>query len=136
MRKALQTLWRALTAPLRLIAWPFRALREFLNYEPEETSTADEFSRAFEDAAVLLEHLHALRAPPAVQRLGSLRLHEPRPQAQRTRVGPVLGAHGLPAVRGRSGLHLLHCASRRPGLPAQLHGHPYYPTPLQLHPPP
>ena len=61
MRKALQTLWRALTAPLRLIAWPFRALREFLNYEPEETSTADVFSRAFEEPAVLLEHLEALR---------------------------------------------------------------------------
>jgi sec-independent protein translocase protein TatC len=61
MRKALQTLWRALTAPVRLIAWPFRALREFLNYEPEETSTADVFSRAFEEPAVLLDHLEALR---------------------------------------------------------------------------
>ena len=61
MRKALHTLWRALTAPLRLIAWPFRAVREFLNYEPEETSTADVFSRAFEEPAVLLEHLEALR---------------------------------------------------------------------------
>ena len=61
MRTALQTLWRALTAPLRLIAWPFRALREFLNHEPEETSTADVFSRAFEEPGVLLEHLEALR---------------------------------------------------------------------------
>jgi len=61
MRKALHTLGRALTAPLRLIAWPFRALRKFLDYEPEETSTADVFSRAFEEPAVLLEHLEALR---------------------------------------------------------------------------
>ena len=61
MRKALRTLWRAITAPLRLIAWPFRTLREFLNYEPEETSAADVFSRAFEEPMVLLEHLEALR---------------------------------------------------------------------------
>jgi sec-independent protein translocase protein TatC len=61
MRRFLRALGRLLTAPLRLITWPWRAFRGFLNYEPEDTSTADVFSRAFEDPAVLVEHLEALR---------------------------------------------------------------------------
>jgi sec-independent protein translocase protein TatC len=61
MRRFLRALGRVLTAPLRLITWPWRAFRGFLNYEPEDTSTADVFSRAFEEPAVLVEHLEALR---------------------------------------------------------------------------
>lgn len=61
MRKLLRSLGRILTAPFRFVTWPFRAARDFLNYEPEDSSTADVFSRAFEEPRVLLEHLEALR---------------------------------------------------------------------------
>lgn len=61
MRKLLSTVWRVITAPFRLITWPFRRLRDFINYEPEDTDTAEVFSRAFEEPSVLLDHLEALR---------------------------------------------------------------------------
>lgn len=61
MRRLLHALWRVLTAPFRLIAWPFRAIRDFLNYEPADSSTVDVFTRAFEEPGVLVEHLEALR---------------------------------------------------------------------------
>jgi sec-independent protein translocase protein TatC len=61
MGRLLRALGRVLTAPFRLIAWPFRAVRDFLDYEPEDTSTADVFSRAFDEPGVLVEHLEALR---------------------------------------------------------------------------
>lgn len=54
-------LGRVLTAPLRLIAWPFRAVRDFLNYEPDDTPTTEVFARTLENPAVLVEHLEALR---------------------------------------------------------------------------
>lgn len=54
-------LGRVLTAPFRLIAWPFRAVRDFLNYEPDDTPTTEVFARTLENPAVLVEHLEALR---------------------------------------------------------------------------
>ena len=52
---------RVLTAPFRLLTWPIRAVRNFLNYEPEDSPTVDVFSRAFEQPSVLIDHLDALR---------------------------------------------------------------------------
>lgn len=52
---------RMLTAPLRLITWPFRALRRFLDHEAEDSSASDVLSRALQNPASLLEHLTALR---------------------------------------------------------------------------
>lgn len=48
-------------APLRAIQYPFRKLNEFLEREPQDTPTAEVFARTFEQPAVLVEHLEALR---------------------------------------------------------------------------
>ncbi len=61
MRRLLKSIWRVITAPVRLVTWPYRRLRDFINYEPEDTDTAEVFSRAFQEPAVLLDHLEALR---------------------------------------------------------------------------
>jgi sec-independent protein translocase protein TatC len=52
---------RILTAPFRLITWPFRAVRDFLNYEPDDTPTTEVFARTLSNPGVLIEHLEALR---------------------------------------------------------------------------
>lgn len=61
MRRLLRSIWRVITTPVRLVTWPYRKLRDFINYEPEDTDTAEVFSRAFREPAVLLDHLEALR---------------------------------------------------------------------------
>lgn len=61
MRRLLNLIWRVLTAPFRLITWPIRRLRDFINYEPEDADTPEIFSRAFEHPSVLIDHLEALR---------------------------------------------------------------------------
>jgi sec-independent protein translocase protein TatC len=61
MRKLLNTVWRVVTAPIRLITWPYRALRDFINYEPDDTATTEVFARAFQQPSVLVDHLEALR---------------------------------------------------------------------------
>lgn len=61
MRRALSRLWRILTAPVRLVLWPFRRVRQFLDYEPEETSAGDAFAQTLQAPAILLDHLDALR---------------------------------------------------------------------------
>jgi sec-independent protein translocase protein TatC len=61
MRKLLHTIWRIVTAPIRLITWPYRAVRDFINYEPEDTATTEVFARAFQQPSVLLDHLEELR---------------------------------------------------------------------------
>ena len=61
IRRLLRSLWRALTAPLRWIATPFRALHKAHTYEPDETSAVDAFSRTVENPSILVEHLEALR---------------------------------------------------------------------------
>ncbi len=61
MRRVLSAVWRVISAPFRLITWPFRRLRDFINFEPEDTDTAEVFSRAFQEPGVLVDHLEALR---------------------------------------------------------------------------
>jgi sec-independent protein translocase protein TatC len=61
IRRALSFLWRLLTAPFRLIAYPFRRLYATLTYEPEDTSAAEAFARTLENPSLLVEHLEALR---------------------------------------------------------------------------
>ena len=55
------TLRRILTAPFRLITWPFRALRDFLNYEAEDSSASEVLARTLNNPSALLDHLVALR---------------------------------------------------------------------------
>ncbi|MEX0787688.1 MAG: twin-arginine translocase subunit TatC [Anaerolineales bacterium] len=52
---------RILTAPFRVLTWPFRAVRDFLNFEPDDTPTTEVFARTLRNPSVLIEHLEALR---------------------------------------------------------------------------
>jgi len=61
MKAGLKRVWRVLTAPFRLIVRPFRAVRNFINYEPEETPIGEVFVRTVEHPSVLIDHLEALR---------------------------------------------------------------------------
>jgi sec-independent protein translocase protein TatC len=61
MRRAGRILRRILLAPIRLLTFPFRAVRDFIDKEPEDTATADVFSQTLEDPAVLIEHIEAMR---------------------------------------------------------------------------
>ncbi len=61
MRRLLSRAWRILTAPIRLLLWPFRRVRQFINYEPDETSAGDAFAQTMQAPGVLLDHLEALR---------------------------------------------------------------------------
>lgn len=61
MRRVLSRVWRILTTPLRLLLWPFRRVRQFLDFEPEETSAGDAFAQTLQTPGVLLDHLDALR---------------------------------------------------------------------------
>jgi sec-independent protein translocase protein TatC len=61
MRKILNFLNQIVTAPIRLITWPFRKFRDFINYEPEDSSTPDVFAQTIREPMVLLEHLDVLR---------------------------------------------------------------------------
>ncbi len=54
-------LLRIITAPFRLITWPFRKIRDFINYEPDDMPTADVFARTVQEPTVLIEHIDALR---------------------------------------------------------------------------
>jgi sec-independent protein translocase protein TatC len=61
MRKIFNFLKRVITAPFRLITWPFRKVRDFINFEPEDTDTVDVFAKTVQEPMVLLEHLDVLR---------------------------------------------------------------------------
>jgi sec-independent protein translocase protein TatC len=61
IRKILHSIRQIITLPFRLIAKPYHAYRNFLEYEPEDTPLGDAFSRAVEQPTALLEHLEALR---------------------------------------------------------------------------
>ncbi len=61
MRRLLSRVWRILTAPIRLLLAPFRRVRQFINYEPDETSAGDAFAQTLQAPSVLLDHLEALR---------------------------------------------------------------------------
>lgn len=50
-----------ITAPFRLIAKPFIAIRNFLSHEPEDAALEDVFARTIENPSVLIEHIEALR---------------------------------------------------------------------------
>jgi sec-independent protein translocase protein TatC len=61
MRRILNFLRRIILAPVRFITWPFRKFRDFINYEPEDSSTPDVFAQTIKEPMVLLEHLDVLR---------------------------------------------------------------------------
>jgi sec-independent protein translocase protein TatC len=61
MRRFFSRVWRIVTAPIRVLLWPFRRVRDFINYEPPETSAGDAFAQTLQQPAVLLDHLEALR---------------------------------------------------------------------------
>ncbi len=61
MRSFLRRIWHILTAPIRWFLKPFRALRDFINYDPEDVPIADVFSRTVEEPTLIFEHLEALR---------------------------------------------------------------------------
>jgi sec-independent protein translocase protein TatC len=65
MRRFLSRVWRIVTAPLRLlirvVTWPFRRVRQFIDYEAPETSAGDAFAQTLQSPGVLLDHLEALR---------------------------------------------------------------------------
>jgi sec-independent protein translocase protein TatC len=61
IRNALRRVWRAITSPFRWIARVFRALRDFIYYEPEDTPVADVLSRTLDQPSIVVEHLEALR---------------------------------------------------------------------------
>lgn len=61
IRSFFRRLWRLITAPFRLIAKPFIAIKNFLSYEPEDAPLEDVFARTIENPSVLIEHIEALR---------------------------------------------------------------------------
>jgi sec-independent protein translocase protein TatC len=61
MRNTLRRLWRILSAPVRALTWPFVKFHEFLNFEPEDSPTAEVISRSFNDPSLLIDHIDALR---------------------------------------------------------------------------
>ncbi len=61
IRTFFRKLWRFITTPFRWIAKPFLKLRDFLNFEPEDTPIADVFSRTIQEPSLLIDHLEALR---------------------------------------------------------------------------
>lgn len=61
MRDALRRIWHIITAPFRALSWPFRKFRDFLNLEPEDSSTAEVITRSFSDPSLLIDHIDALR---------------------------------------------------------------------------
>ena len=61
MRAFFGRLWQILTTPFRWLMKPFRAVRDFINYDPEDVPIADVFSRTIEEPALVFEHLEALR---------------------------------------------------------------------------
>lgn len=61
MRKLLNKIWSLLTLPFRILAWPFRAVRAFIDHEPEDAPIGEVFGRTLEQPSLLIEHLEALR---------------------------------------------------------------------------
>lgn len=61
IKRLLNALWLIISAPFRLVAWPFRAFNRFLNHDPEDVPLADAFANTLEDPAALIDHLEALR---------------------------------------------------------------------------
>lgn len=61
IKRFLKAVWWVITAPFRLIAWPFRAFNRFLNHDPDDVPLADAFANTLENPAALIDHLEALR---------------------------------------------------------------------------
>jgi sec-independent protein translocase protein TatC len=61
LRKIISIVARILLTPFRIIAWPFRKVRDFINFEPDDIPTSDALVRTIEQPSVLLEHIGALR---------------------------------------------------------------------------
>jgi sec-independent protein translocase protein TatC len=61
MRPFLRRVWHILTTPVRWLLKPVHALRDFINYDPEDVPIAEVFSRTIEEPSLVLEHLEALR---------------------------------------------------------------------------
>jgi sec-independent protein translocase protein TatC len=72
MRKAFNTLWRILTAPIRIIFWLLKkialriggmiqGLRVLFMEEPEDTPLADSLAKAVQSPMDILDHLNELR---------------------------------------------------------------------------
>ncbi|MFA5788061.1 MAG: twin-arginine translocase subunit TatC [Actinomycetota bacterium] len=61
MRRFFGRLWWILTAPVRLLLWPIRRVRQFIDYEPDEATAGDAFAQTLQSPGVLLDHLQALR---------------------------------------------------------------------------
>jgi sec-independent protein translocase protein TatC len=72
MRKAFNTLWRILTAPIRIIFWLLKkialwiggmiqGLRVLFMDEPEDTPLADSLAKAVQSPMDILDHLNELR---------------------------------------------------------------------------
>jgi len=61
IRRAIDAVWRLVTAPIRFIARPFLRIREALSLEPEDAPATEAFARTLANPSLLLEHLEALR---------------------------------------------------------------------------
>ncbi|MCJ7825026.1 MAG: twin-arginine translocase subunit TatC, partial [Anaerolineales bacterium] len=61
IRRFFRRVFRILLAPFRLMARPFIALRNFINYEPDDTPLADVFAATIEQPGLLIDHLEAFR---------------------------------------------------------------------------
>jgi sec-independent protein translocase protein TatC len=61
MRRFFAHLWWIVIAPVRLLLWPFRRVRQFIDYEPDETTAGDAFAQTLQSPGVLFDHLQALR---------------------------------------------------------------------------
>lgn len=61
MRRFFGRLWWILTAPVRVLLWPFRRVRQFIDHEPDEATAGDAFAQTMQSPGVLLDHLEALR---------------------------------------------------------------------------
>jgi sec-independent protein translocase protein TatC len=61
VRAFFRRLRQIITTPFRWLMKPFRAVRDFINYDPEDVPIADVFSRTIEEPTLVFEHLEALR---------------------------------------------------------------------------
>ena len=61
IRRVGARLWWIITAPVRVLLWPYRKFRAFLDQEPDDSPTTDVIVKAFEEPMLLVDHLEDLR---------------------------------------------------------------------------
>lgn len=61
MKKLWQKLKTILLFPVRVVFWPFRKFRSFLEYEPDDSPLPDAVAETVQNPSVLIEHLNDLR---------------------------------------------------------------------------